>query len=222
MNKPILLLFVLLLLTTVACNRNPHQPMIGDTIPVVTDQESSLQRGDLLFVGGDSQMDNAIMGSTGYFTHVAIVDRQGDDIYLIESTPQHGVTYRPIADFYQDAMLSDSTRATIYGMRLAHPFDVDKAIAIAKSHIGEAYDSLYLPGNDRVYCSELITEAYLDMDGKPIFSLHSMNFRDVNGDMPQFWIDWYQQLHAPIPEGVLGSNPNNMFKSSKLNMVCKL
>lgn len=210
------------LLIACACTHVSNTEIAADSLPTVTNDEASLVSGDLLFVGGDSRMDEAIMASTGFFTHVAIVERVGEELFIIESTPRRGVTRRPINDFYADIMLTDSTQPSVFGMRASVPFNVDEVLAKAKKHIGETYDSTMLPGNSAVYCSELVTESYIDNEGVPIFELHSMNFRDAEGNMPPYWEEWFGRIGSKIPEGVLGSNPNDMFRSSKLQMVCRL
>lgn len=183
--------------------------------------ESPLQRGDLLFVGGDSPMDTAIVSATGTVTHVAIVDREGDSLYVIEATPRMGVVRRPYDDFLHDAC-SDASPVRIVSMRVTVPFDIDRAIATAKAHVGEPYDSLFLPDNGRVYCSELVTESYLDPEGTPLFPLSPMNFRDSDGILPDFWVEWFQRQNAPVPEDVLGSNPNDLSQSPLLHLNSRL
>ncbi len=222
MRKNIFSLICGLLLASACTPIKNNEKIAADSLPTVTNDEATLISGDLLFVGGDSRMDNAIMASTGFFTHVAIVEREGDQLFIIESTPQRGVTRRPISEFYADILMSDSTQPSVFGMRSSVAFNVDEALAKAKKHLGESYDSAMLPCNSNVYCSELITESYIDNEGEPIFELHSMNFRDADGNMPPYWEEWFGRIGAKIPEGVLGSNPNDMFRSSKLQMVCRL
>ena len=43
-----------------------------------------------------------------------------------------------------------------------------------------------------------------------------MNFRDKDGNMPEFWTNLFKEHNEEIPEGVLGTNPNDLSKSMKL------
>ena len=88
--------------------------------------------------------------------------------------------------------------------------------------MGEPYDSLFLPDNGRVYCSELVTESYLDPEGTPLFPLSPMNYRDSDGILPDFWVEWFKRQNANVPEGVLGSNPNDLSQSPLLHLNSRL
>ena len=66
--------------------------------------------------------------------------------------------------------------------------DPEQVIENAKSFIGQPYDFLYLPDN----------------------------VRDKDGNMPEFWTNLFKEHNEEIPEGVLGTNPNDLSKSMKL------
>lgn len=70
-----------------------------------------------------------------------------------------------------------------------------------------------------MYCSELVYESYLDDNGEHIFLARPMNFRAPDGSMPQFWVELYDALGCPVPEGVPGTNPNDMYMSPVLKPV---
>ena len=174
--------------------------------------------GDLLFFKDqNSQMEKAIRESTGSYTHVALleVDSNGGR-WMIEASPENGVRRVKSSDW-------DGGFFTQYGYydayRLVEPFDTAAVIARAKSFIGQPYDDTFLPDNGKLYCSELIYEAFLDSTGNHLFRNKPMNFRDHRGKMPKYWKKHFKGLGIPVPEGVPGSNPTDLSKSEKLKRV---
>ncbi len=70
-----------------------------------------------------------------------------------------------------------------------------------------------------MYCSELIYESYRLDDGRALFSARPMNFRDADGNLPDFWRTLFEESGDPIPEGVPGTNPHELSKESVLTEV---
>ena len=168
-----------------------------------------LMSGDLLFVSDTSSMGNAIKESTGYYTHVALVERDGDSLYLIDATQRHGVARREISTTY--AARIPLKMMSVY--RHTSPFDTSAVIARAKALVGRPYDDWFLPHNGRYYCSELIQCAFDCFESRP------MKWRDANGKIPEYWKQHFERLGAPIPEGVPGTNPTDLSRSPLLHKV---
>ena len=141
--------------------------------------------------------------STGQYTHVALVERVGDSLFLIDATPTHGVARRPFS--------SHVSYCTFHLYRLTIPFDTVAVIARAKSLIGKPYDNAFLPYNDAYYCSELIQVAFDNL-----FESRPMNWRDKDGILPKYWIEHFEKLGVPVPEGVPGTNPTDLSRSPLL------
>lgn len=168
--------------------------------------------GDLLFCPQQkSDIEKAIGSSTGEYTHVAIVEVDSTGkIWIIEASPNKGVRRIPLNEWSYDYY-------SVY--RISVPFDTAAVIDRAKSFIGQPYDNSFLPDNGKMYCSELVYEAYLYANGNHIFQSQPMNFRDKRGKMPKYWKKHFRKLGIPIPEGVQGTNPNDMSKSPVLTNV---
>lgn len=175
--------------------------------------------GDLIFeTASDADMHQAIVQATvrageAPITHVGIVyvDSVGD-AYVIEATGERGVALTPLQAF------CDSAQGVVV-KRLAVEVPIDKAIGRALEYLGRPYDWWYLPDNEAIYCSELVQKCFLYADGTPVFESKPMNFRDSQGRMPQFWIDLYERLGQPVPEGVPGTNPADMARSPILALI---
>ena len=200
--KTTFILSIIGLLTLISCESKDH---------------CTPRSGDLVFqLSSDSEMSGAITAATAQgdsisYDHVGIVCMEGSKTFVIEAAPKHGVVLTEWETFIQqaDGMV----------MRLRQPFDVEATITRAKSHLGEPYDWWYLPDNGKMYCSELVYESYLNEDGTPLFTARPMNFRNAIGEIPSFWVELFDRIGEPIPEGVPGTNPNDMARKASLEIV---
>lgn len=182
-------------------------------------QQNELNKGDLIFVKeGKSEFSKAITDATGKgdsvrFVHVGIIDiKENGAYYVIEASPEEGVREIPLKRFMEE-------NKEIVMKRVSVTFPIEETLSRAKEHLGEEYDWWYLPGNGKMYCSELIYESYLDKEGNHLFEAKPMNFRATDGTIPDFWIKLYEDLGEPIPEGVEGTNPNDLFQSPLLQTL---
>lgn len=170
------------------------------------------EKGQLVFVaGGDTDFSRAITSATALadghaFDHVGIIDADSSGVWVIEATPQTGVVITPWSDF--EAMSPRLLLVTVN--------DIDTAAAVerAREYVGTPYDWAYVPGADCIYCSELVQLCYLDSAGHPIFPSRPMNFLDEHGQLPEFWSKLFQKMEKPVPQGLPGTNPNDMARDA--------
>lgn len=190
-------------------------------VPVCAQVKYIPHEGDLLFqAAGTSSFSGAIADATAWsdsikFVHVAIVAVESGKPYIIEATAADGVVITPWDDFLRSSPLVDGCPGVVV-MRVNKDFPVADAVNRARSHLGESYDWSYRPANGKMYCSELVYDSYLNYDGTPLFTARPMNFRDADGNMPAFWTELFSRLNEPVPEGVPGTNPNDMSKEPVL------
>jgi len=182
--------------------------------------QTSLRSGDLLFVkASGSDFSAAIDAATAVdslesFDHVAIAYLKDTTLFVIEATPKLGVVCRPYSEF-----LADCGKQKVVAMRFAGKVDFKLVIDNALKYVGQSYDFYFLPDNDKIYCSELVFLSFTNAKGKPLFSSKPMNFRASDGSMPEYWTKLYQSLGTSIPEGVSGTNPNDMSKDRRLHRL---
>lgn len=182
------------------------------------------QNGDLLFVVANaSNISKAIADATAWddsiqFDHVAIVAVDKNGPYIIEASSRRDVE-RTEWNYFLENVPSVNGKPGIVVKRVNTHFSPENAIALAKSHIGELYDWSYRPNNGKMYCSELVYECFLSDKGFHIFQSKPMNFRDKDGYMPRFWTELFDRIGEKIPEGVPGTNPNDMAKEKCLREV---
>lgn len=213
MNKTLLVLITFLLVISVQAQQRDR---LGELDVVCRNEiNDTLQSGDLIFLNNNrSDMEKAITASTGEYSHVALVERDStNDVWVIEASPKYGVQRIPYSQFERENNLGFfGGNIDIY--RLTVPFDTAMVIARAQSLVGKSYDNAFLPDNDAYYCSELIQVAFGD-----IFPSKPMNWRDAEGNLPEYWIKHFEELGIPVPEGVPGTNPTDMSRSPLLKML---
>lgn len=183
-----------------------------------------LQHGDLLFqVGAASEMSGAIAAATGKennlkYTHVGIVLAENGVDSVLEATSDAGVRIVPLKDFLaRSARIGGASAVT--AMRLRDTAGVAASVRRARQFVGQPYDYSYRVANGKMYCSELVWESYRDTLGVRIFPAQEMNFRAADGTMPRFWVELFERLGEPIPEGEPGTNPNDMAREAVLEEV---
>jgi len=145
-------------------------------------------------------MGAAVKESTGKYTHVALVVAVNNTVWIVDATPEHGVAQRP-----EDGV----TPFDVY--RLTVPIDTAAVLARAHALIGKPYDDAFMPDNDAYYCSELIQAVFGDL-----FPSQPMNWRDKDGNLPEYWQKHFDKLGIPVPEGVPGTNPTDLSRSPLL------
>ncbi len=172
-----------------------------------------LKPGNLLFFSDTSGMSGAVRKSTGQYSHVAIVESVGDTVWIIDATPQHGVARRPFFHNPDEQLPFPDVYQFDGNIR------INSVLDNARSFIGQPYDNAFLPNNKALYCSELIYECFLRDTRKGdrhLFKAKPMNWRDANGNIPEYWVAHFKELNMPIPEGVPGTNPTDLSRSPLL------
>lgn len=176
---------------------------------------TALQSGDLIFVKEKVQaspFERAIRASTGAYTHVGIVEQAQDGLYILEATSKKGVTRTPWAEFNKENARFDV-------MRLKINIDIPATLQRAKRYVGRPYNFTFSSQEEKLYCSQLVALSYRDKEGNTLFPAKPMNFYDANGNLPDFWRELFTQFGKPVPQGALGTNPNDMAHSSLLVRV---
>lgn len=189
-----------------------------------TPARPKLQSGDLLFeAGAGSAMSEAIRSATGSarelsYTHVGIAVVNGGADSVLEATSEGGVRMTTLEEFLEGAARIDGAPA-VTAARLRDTLGLAASLNRARQHLGEPYDYSYRPDNGKMYCSELVWESYRRPSGERIFPARPMNFRDEQGELPRYWRELYERLGEEVPEGVPGTNPNEMACDSALRIT---
>ncbi len=190
------------------------------------DGEFQLQTGDLLFQVGRGEMTQAVDAATAHagdevsYTHAAIAVVEPEGVYALEAKSESGVVMTPWKEFIAASAMRDGKPVVAVGrLRREDRKQIgEQAVARGKAFLGQPYDVSFRPHNGKIYCSELVWESYRDANGT-IFEARPMNFRAADGTMPCFWTSHFEALGEAIPEGVPGTNANDMAKSEKVEIV---
>lgn len=197
-------------------------------IPILpTMSPRALKLGDLLFKqDGHDDFTQAIIASTQVakdrdFNHVGIAVCEDAQWYVIEAI-QQGVCKTPIKVYAHKP-----SRVIVARLQEAYQKIIPETLKSIKQHIGKPYDVYYSSGNTAFYCSELVQKFYMLDDDTPIFPAIKMTFKAASQDTNDsqyipYWVEHFKKLSHPIPEGALGSNPNNLSKSDKIEFIGKL
>ena len=195
------------------------------------DIQESISKCDLVFVGknndanqkSQSSMSDAIILSTSdslnfNFFHVAVVDLVGDSVFVIEASDEYGVCRRSLSAFLTDYR-KDSSHVFFVVKRLHDTSHCDLYLSNLHSLLGCGYDSVFLPSNGKYYCSELVRDTYVNQLGDTLFDDQPMNFLSPDGSMPEFWLSYFSRLKVPVPQGLRGTNPSDLSRSTLLYTV---
>ena len=202
-------------------------PLMLTILAACSPKGNGLRTGDLLFCatpgqeGGDTAA-GAIAASVGHgdidFIHVAILEVEGDQVWVIDATMKRGVDRHPLDTLVGDFTTADGQKPVLVVKRLKEGFS-EQFIDNAKRHLGEPYDYWFRENNGRMYCSELVRDSYRLPDGSFLFKAKPMNFQDSTGAYPAYWVSLFEELGEPIPQGEPGTNPQDMAGSPLLKEV---
>jgi hypothetical protein len=187
--------------------------------------KQSFQVGDIFFqdldCGPPCQAIEAV--TSGYqgaqLSHCAIITSVGtsnNDTILTEAIGET-VTQTTLHDF-----LNRSNKVFVGRLIDEYQYMIPDAITYIQTDLnGKPYDYIFDITDDTYYCSEIIYEGLKKADNtQELFSLKPMTFNEPGTDMPfVHWVDYYEDLGHPIPEGALGLNPGRMSRSDAIDII---
>lgn len=121
---------------------------------------AALRDGDILLHTSRSAQAVAVAGATASpYTHVGIVERTGDALFVIEAVDRTRRT--PLPEWLARGVGGKATALRHPGLDSAARAAV---VAAAAAYLGRPYDLSFTPGDDALYCSELVALAYAAVD----------------------------------------------------------
>jgi len=162
--------------------------------------------------------DVSAMRDSIKFAHVGIIFIDSGKPCVIEAVPKGGVTITSLETYLSDALTIDGNPGVVI-KRVRQDFPAERAIETAKSFLGQEYDWNFLPDNGKVYCSELVYESFTDDEGNKLFQARPMNFRNAEGSIPDYWTELFHKLGTDVPQGIPGTNPQDMSQETILEEV---
>jgi hypothetical protein len=143
-------------------------------IPTFDTLKDSIQTGDLIFTSGKTYPERIISGFTNsYFTHVGILVKENDIIYIWDSDIGQGVKMGPRFMLLEDKL--KRYKGFKIGVVAKTPYSgnikEDDIMKIVHKYIDKGMDNkMYsyfidsLKDEDKLFCSELVIKTYQDLD----------------------------------------------------------
>jgi len=121
-------------------------------------EEPVFESGDLIFQTSGSNQSYAIMwASKSLFSHVGVIEREGDKFYVLEAIGK--VSRTPIKKWIKRGRLG---RYAVYRLDKLTAANRAAVVNAAKAYLGRPYDLYFHSGNREIYCSELVSMAFKD------------------------------------------------------------
>jgi hypothetical protein len=180
--------------------------------------------GDLLFVtaataGLSGAIDDATarQGQTSY-DHVALVAHDAGGPIVLHADEQ-GSRRQTLVAFLADAR-GKQRQVFVYRLLRAERASIPDAISRASRMLGKPYNLTYVQNEDSYYCSDFIERAFR---AHHVFALQPMNFKNPQtGEISPYWTAFYRDKGMAVPQGLPGTNPNDMARAPVLRYVGEL
>lgn len=187
--------------------------------------KQSFEVGDIFFqdldCGPPCEAIEAV--TSGYqgaqLSHCAIITHIGSSEYDTILTEAIGAT---VTDITLHDFLNRSNKVLVGRLKEEYQYMIPDAITHIQTNLnGKPYDYIFDSTDDTYYCSEIIYEGLKTADDtQELFALNPMTFNEPGTESPFIhWVDYYQELEHPIPEGELGLNPGGMSQSPAIAIV---
>jgi len=151
-----------------------------------------------------------------------LVLSHNDSLQVLEAVTGAGVVLTPIDDFLNASRTTNGNPNVAVGrLQLSYQAAIPAINTWMIDKLGAPYDTLFIYGNHKYYCSELIHDAFnLHVSGNDVFELQPMTFKDPKtGEFFPIWETYFEETGTEIPEGAPGINPGLMSRSAKLEIV---
>lgn len=179
------------------------------------------QDGDLLFVtaagtGLSGAIDDATAHAAGpSFDHVALVAHDGATPVVLHAD-EKGSREQTLAAFLDEAA-AKQRQVHLYRLDGQARATIPAAIAQARRMLGKPYNLTYVQAEDSYYCSDFIERAFRSGH---VFALQPMNFKNPKtGQIAPYWVTFYREKGMAVPQGMPGTNPNDMARTPALHAL---
>lgn len=184
--------------------------------------DNEIQTGDLLFISlpSDYNLEDTTylpISQQKNYIHIAILERDGDSLFVIDATLKYGVHRHPLQTEFDLFTLRDGTLPHMEVMRLNDNSLASRYVENAKRYVGAPYDVEFRTDNDAYYCSELVSLAY-STDSTTLFPTTQLHFTIDDGTLPVYWTQLCKIIGRDIPKGE-GIMPSDIIKSDLLKPV---
>ena len=188
-----------------------------------------------------SGLSDELAGAGFSATHVGIIECVGDSVFVFDAYPGIGVSRRPLEVFEGERLVfmrlkqPVDTAAVLTRARslLGLEYDLSFMPGNDKYYCSEFVQECFggdaglsggpgagaagTPGEPKAGVAKSQGKPTTEAEG--VFASKPMNFKDKDGNFPAYWTDLFSRLGIPIPQGVPGTNPQDMLTSGLLERV---
>lgn len=185
-----------------ACQKNP---------------EGELRDGDIIFQTSLSSQSKAIQLATkSKYSHMGIIHKQGDEIYVFEAIQPVKLT--PLNEWIARGENGHYVVKRLKNYDNILTDDVlNKMKSVGEKYKGKNYDLYFEWSDDRIYCSELVWKIYKQAIGIEIGELQKIREFDLSD--PRVKNKIKERYGENLPEEELVISPASMFESDLLYSV---
>ncbi|MCM1078629.1 MAG: hypothetical protein NC344_03405 [Bacteroidales bacterium] len=176
---------------------------------------------DLLFqIAGTSNAITDVTDGVGSLNieHVGVYACIDGRRVVVEALPRRGVCVTPLDTFLSRNVSEDKKPLVVVG-RVTGDVDRSRSMANVLGFVGCDYDSLYLPDNKEIYCSELVQKSFVTHGNAPVFTTVPMTYRNSEGEIPVYWTEFYARHGMKVPEGEPGTNPGELSRRENVRII---
>ncbi len=138
----------------------------------------SLRSGDVVFQASKSRRGALIRRAThSAYSHVGLIEVAADGVFVIEAVEP--VSRTPLAVWQArgvDGAMTVMRTTELTAEQLA------RVVAVAKASLGVHYDSRYQWTDERLYCSELVSKAFMRGAGLSLGHLQTLGSLALTAD----------------------------------------
>lgn len=175
-----------------------------------------LRTGDLIFLDLDAgplcdAIEEVTLTQFGVagprLSHVGLIDADGEHVMVLEAWPPRGVQSIPLRQFL-DRVPAGEGCAGGFHLRRLPAVDAERGKRAAerlRRQIGRAYDEVFVWGDDRFYCSELIQLGYPELAPRPMY------YGATGSAVRSVWERYFAALGTAVPEGRPGISPLGIY-----------
>jgi len=192
----------------------------------------NLNTGDLIFLDLNcGKLCDAIEDATleqfsvpgPRLSHVGIisVDPKNKSVSVIEAWPDGGVKKTPLTRVLKRVSdKEDQPGGYIIGRtKESYRSFAKQAAQRAMQYIGRPYDDLFFMDSQKLYCSELVYDAWKGLPTKePIFKTRPMFFGDPISTSFVVWEQYYESYGISPPTGEMGISPLGVYFAGKRSL----
>jgi hypothetical protein len=124
-------------------------------VPATVDPAALLDADVVLHTSTTGQAQAVVLATASPYAHVGLIERDGEQVYVVEAV-------RPVKRTPWDRWIRRGLGGHVTVLRHRDLDDAARAGVVrrARHYLGRPYDLVFAPGDDRIYCSELVVLAY--------------------------------------------------------------